>query len=300
MVHGAAEAEVDLPPQSGGERARRRAAVSPRPQDRAGHRRGALPGGSALPRPARDGRARPEEGRDPRRAARPLADGLRRRRALCRSEPAAHARVCGPGGGHDRARDRHDLDAVEHARRARLPAVPGAAPRRRGHAGEHVPRQRLRVLLLSRVSGHPRPDEELRRRDRERAALDRRLQRRARGDTARPGRNAGVRQLLPRARRRTRGRARVPGGRRRGARPRRRRRPLVGLLAARVRRRPFRRRPGRSPERQGVHDRRRGAGDVHGAVHLRPSGLLRSARDGAACSRPARRRTFSWTATPAG
>ena len=53
-------------------------------------------------------------------------------------------------------------------------------PRRRRHAGEHVTRQRLRLFLLSRVPRHPRPHEELRRRDRERAAADRRLQRRSR------------------------------------------------------------------------------------------------------------------------
>ena len=56
-------------------------------------------------------------------------------------------------------------------------------------------------FLLSRVPGHPRPHEELRRRDRQRASGDCRLQRRARSHAAGPGRNAGLRQLLPRARR---------------------------------------------------------------------------------------------------
>ena len=113
---------------------------------------------------------RKEEMRDTR--AHPLADGLRRRRALRDPEPAPHARADRVRRGHDRARDRDDRDAVQHARRADLPAVPRAAPGRRGHAGEHVPRQRLRHVLLSRVPGHPRPHEELRRRGRQRAPCE--------------------------------------------------------------------------------------------------------------------------------
>ena len=63
---------------------------------------------------------------------------------------------------------RHDRDAVQHARRADLPAVPRAAPGRRRHAGEHVARQQLRRVLVSRIPGHPPRHEELRRRDRQR------------------------------------------------------------------------------------------------------------------------------------
>ncbi len=65
---------------------------------------------------------------------------------------------------------------------------PVPRPRRRGHARGHVARQRLRPVLLSRVPRHPRPDEELRRCDRQRAAADRRLQRAA--ATPRPSRKA--------------------------------------------------------------------------------------------------------------
>ena len=63
---------------------------------------------------------------------------------------------------------------------------PVPRPGRRRHPGEHLPRQRLRLILLPRVPGHPRPHEELRRRDRQRAPGDRRLQRRARRHAAWP------------------------------------------------------------------------------------------------------------------
>ena len=104
---------------------------------------------------------------------------FRRRRALRHPEPAPHARADRVRGDHDRAGNRDDHDAVQHARCADLPAVPRAASARRGHAGEHVTRQQLRLFLLSRVPGHPRPHEELRRRDRQRTAQRRRLQRRS-------------------------------------------------------------------------------------------------------------------------
>ena len=70
---------------------------------------------------------RKEEMRDARRHS--LADGLRRRRALRGPEPAPHARADRVRRRHDRAGDRDDRDAVQHARRADLPAVPGAATR---------------------------------------------------------------------------------------------------------------------------------------------------------------------------
>ena len=145
-----------FPPPPGGARARRGAAVPPRAQDRGGHRRG------LSPEEARD-RAlramggleqRKEEMRDAR--AHPLADGLRRRHALRAPQPAPHARADRVRGGYARARDRHDGDAVQHARRADLPALPGAGPGQRGHAGEHLPRQQLRPVLLPRVPRHPR------------------------------------------------------------------------------------------------------------------------------------------------
>ena len=96
------------------------------------------------------------------------------------AEPAPHAGTGRLRGGHDRPGDRDDRDALQHARCAGLPAVSGAGPGRRGHAGRHLARQRLRPVLLSRVPRHPRTDEELRRRDRQHAAADRRLQRAAR------------------------------------------------------------------------------------------------------------------------
>ena len=130
--------------------------------------------------------------------------------------------------------------AVQHGRCADLPALPRAASQRRGHAGEHVTRQQLRAVLLSRIPGYPRQDEELRRRDRKpRDGVGGRLQRRTRGHAADQGRHAGVGQLLP-----------VLGvepqlgrGFREdeddGARSRRRGRARTGLLEARIRERPF-------------------------------------------------------------
>ena len=50
-----------------------------------------------------------------------------------------------------------------------------------------------RQFLLSRIPGHPRQDQELRRRDRQRRYGSRRLQRRTRSYAADQGRNAGFR-----------------------------------------------------------------------------------------------------------
>ena len=280
VVQGSAAAEVDLPPPPGRDRARRGAPVPPGAQDPGRPRRRPFTGRGALPGPARDGRARAAEGRGPGHARHPLAHGFRRRRALRGAQPPPHARPGSLRGGHDRPGDRDDRDALQHARCAGLPAVPGAGSRQRGHAGRHLARQRLRSVLLSRVPRHPRPDEELRRSDRQYAAADRRLQRAARRRGRRERRAARLRQLLPRARRRADARTRVPGRRRPGARPRRRGGPFGRLLEARVRGRPRRRRPARPLERKGFHGHRRAAGKVHGPLHLRPPRVLHAARDG--------------------
>ena len=58
----------------------------------------------------------------------------------------------------------------QHGGCADLPALPGAASGRRGQPGEHFTRQQLRQFLVSRIPGHPRPHQELRRRDRQRRA----------------------------------------------------------------------------------------------------------------------------------
>ena len=130
---------------------------------------------------------------------------------------------------------------------------------------------------------------------------DRRLQRRARRDAAGPGRHAGLRQLLPRARRRAAARARLP-------RRTRTRRPaatpwwssVLGLLEARVRGRPVRRRPGRPAERHGLHRHRRRAGDASRACYIfdRPDFYMPLAMARVVLDR-ADRRTSSRTATTA-
>ncbi len=71
---------------------------------------------------------RKEEMRDMR--AHSLADGFPRRRALRDPEPAPDARTDRGRGDHDRAGDRDDRDAFQHARRADLQAVPRAASER--------------------------------------------------------------------------------------------------------------------------------------------------------------------------
>ncbi len=281
MVHGSIAAEVPVPPPTSGERARRGAPVPPRAQDRGRHRRRPVPGRGAPPGPARDGRARPEERGSARHLAHPLADGFLRRCALRDPEPAADARPDRVHRGHHRARDRDDGDAVQHARCADLPAVPRAAPTGCGHIGEHFPRQQLRRVLLSRVPGHPRPHEELCRRHCQHDAAVGRLRHRARGHAARPGRDARLRELLPRARSGAAPGPRFPRRRRHGPRPRCRGRARARLLEAGIRGRPVCRRPVDPLERHGIHRRRRRAGIIPGDDDLCPSRLLRAAVDGA-------------------
>ena len=129
-------------------------------------------------------------------------------------------------------------------------------------------------------------DEELRRRDRQRRYGGCRLQRRTRSHAAGQGRNDGFRQLLPRARRGAAAGARFSGGRRPGARPRCRGGARAGLLEARIRERPVRRRQDDSPERHGVHGDWRGAGNVPGDADISgiPTSTCRSRWRG--CFRP--------------
>ena len=150
----------------------------------------------------------------------------------------------------------------QHARRADLPAVPRAAPGRRGHSGEHFPRQQLRHFSYREyldIRDHTKSYDGVV----ANAPLE------AVGFSAEPGATPRVRAGMmvsgnyfrvlgvePQLGRGFRGR----GGR--GARPRRRGRARAGLLEARIRERPFRRRQDDSVERHGLHRDRRRAGIV--------------------------------------
>jgi hypothetical protein len=71
-----------------------------------------------------------------------------------------------------------------YARCADLQALPCAASAHRGYVGEHDTRYQLRTFLLSRISGHPRQNEELRRCDRRKRYAGGRLQCRTRSHAA--------------------------------------------------------------------------------------------------------------------
>ena len=83
-------------------------------------------------------------------------------------QPAPHPRADRVCGDHAGAGDRVHLDELQRGGCADLPALPRAASGRRGQSGEHLTRQQLRQFLVSRIPGHPRPHQELRRRDRQR------------------------------------------------------------------------------------------------------------------------------------
>ena len=96
---------------------------------------------------------------------------------------------------HPGAGDRHDLGDIQHGGWADFQAVPGAASGQHCHSGRHHARQQLRRFFLPRISGHPRQNEKLRRRDRQRRYAGCRLQRRTRRHAANQRRHDGFGQL---------------------------------------------------------------------------------------------------------
>ena len=147
---------------------------------------------------------------------------------------------------------------------------------------EHDARRRVRRFLLSRVPGHPRPREELRRRHRQFARQLRGIQRGSRRDAAGQGRHAGLRQLLSSARRGADARPGLSRGGGRGPGPRRRDGARARLLETRDGRRSVRRRKDGPAERNRLHRDRRGSRVLPGDADLLPPRLLHPPRHGAA------------------
>ncbi len=277
------------------ERARRGAPVPPGAQDRGGHRRGTLRRRRRADRALRAMGGldqRKEEIRDTRRIhwLTDFLDDVRYAIRSLRRTPGLTAFVVvtlALGIGMT-ATPFSMLDALD------LPALSRAAPERRGHAGEHLARQQLRQFLLSRVPGHPRPHEELRRRGRQRGPGAGRLQRASpeprrvvRGGMMVSGnyfRVLGVEPELGRGFRDDEDQ--VPG------------RDAVVVLGPDFWKREFAADPsvvGRTVRLNGKDFTVIGVApdSFPGMLRLRPSRLLHAAGDGAACSRPTRRRTSS-------
>ena len=185
---------------------------------------GCPPRKRAVKRCARSGN-RAAQGRDAGHARRSRPHRLPRRRPLRGQEPQARIAADDVRRRHARDGDRHGLGRVQHARRVDLQALSRAPPAHRRHARQHVARQHVRPVLVSRVPGYPRQHEELRRCDRQRDAVGCvGFTAEARVCPSREGRDDGVRRLLPRAGGGAAARTRLSTGRRPSPGPRRRRR----------------------------------------------------------------------------